>query len=299
MSTQISKLLTKTQLSNNDIEDLINLINVESANSVYRRCAEEFDFRIVDLNGEVYSTLNELAPIFGYDYSYNASQLLKKHGVDTISISSFLRSAISSIRTELSLSDKDYSTKFVDYRGFLTIAVEGEGTNCDKVREYLLAMEEKARTDTVIYQETGMDTKDFSEAGEYLDDPTVITMMESQRTMQEMIKLRVQQLKTEKRVDVLEDEVGNKLSVTDEQEHKLNTMRDKLVRLKCENGWESRKAFGWFYKTVKDRFHIGVFRGLAREKFPFVMDWIDQQIKDEQDKSAQIEMPGVTITLQS
>ena len=298
MSANISKLLTKNQMSSSDIKDLIGLIEVESANSVYRRCAEEFGFRTVDVNSEVYSTATELAQPLGYQNLKSVSTVLRRNDVTSLAITRLHRFDVI-IRQAFNLADNDHRTLLVDYRGFLTLALEGRGEHCDRVREYLLAMEEKARTDAVVYNETGMDTKDFTEVGEYLDDPTVVTMMESQRTMQELIKLRVEQLKTEKRVDALEDEVGNKLSVTDEQEHKLNMMRDELVRLKCENGLESKKAFGWFYKTVKDRFHIGIFRGLSREKFPLVTDWIQQQITNERAKSAQLEMPGVTITLQT
>ncbi|MBC8232248.1 hypothetical protein H8E77_22105 [bacterium] len=308
MKAEISKLLTKTRMSSSDIRDLIGLINVESANSVYRKCADEFNFRTVDLEGKLFSTATELAQPLGYRNLKSVSTVLRRNDVKSHAITRLHRFDVI-IRQTFNLADNDHRTLLVDYQGFLTLALEGNGEHCDKVREYLLAMEEKARTDSVIYQETGLDTKDFSDVGEYLDDPTVVTMMESQRTMQELIKLRVQQLKTEKRVDALEaerarttgflDEVGNKLSVTDEQEHRLNMMRDELVHLKCENGWESKKAFGWFYNTVKDRFHIGVFRGLSREKFPLVTDWIEKQIVNERAKSAQLEMPGVTITLQA
>jgi len=298
MATEISRILTKTQMSSNDIRDLIGLINVESANSVYRRCADEFNFRVVDLEDEVYSIASELAHPLGYSTSRSINDVLNNHGVNSEPIGRYRRFT-DIVRRTFNLADYDHRTQLIDYQGFLTIALEGRGEHCDKVREYLLAMEEKARTDAVIYQETGMDTKDFSDVGEYLDDPTVITMMESQRTMQELIKLRVQQLKTEKRVDALEDDVENRLPVTAEQEHQLNTRRDELVQLKVQNGWDSRKAFGWFYNTVKTRFRIGIFHGLERAKYPHVISWVSAQIENERAKSAQLEMPGVTITLQT
>jgi hypothetical protein len=56
------------------------------------------------------------------------------------------------IRQAFQLSATDSRTKLIDYRGFLTIALEGKGKACDKVREYLLPMEQKARVDTVVYE---------------------------------------------------------------------------------------------------------------------------------------------------
>lgn len=295
MKAEISRILTKTRMSSNDIRELIGLINVESANSVYRRCADEFNFRTVDLNGEVYSTLNELAPIFGYNYSYNASQVLKRNEVEVVSISGFLRSSISSIRAEFDLSEKDYSTKFIDYRGFLTLAIEGEGEHCNKVREYLLMMEEKARTDAVVHDGMGLNTNELERIGDDVNDPIIQSSLNLLQSARSVIELRQQQLATEKKVHELE----TTLPVTDEQEHILNTKRDELVKLKVQNGWDSRKTFGWFYNTVKNRYHIGIYKGLARSKFPLVMDRINSQIENERAKSAQLEMPGVTITLQT
>jgi hypothetical protein len=85
------------------------------------------------------------------------------------------------------LSPATTRLNLIDYRGFLTIALEGKGEKCDKVREYLLAMEQKARVDTLIYENTGFIADDFQEVGKYADDPTIQTMMESQRTIRELL----------------------------------------------------------------------------------------------------------------
>lgn len=91
MSQEIGKILTKTTMSSNDIKALIGMINVESANSVYRRCADEFNFRTVDLEGEVYSTASELARPLGYSNSRSVSDVLKNHKVVLESIVRFRR----------------------------------------------------------------------------------------------------------------------------------------------------------------------------------------------------------------
>jgi hypothetical protein len=61
-------------------------------------------------------------------------------------------------------------------RGFLTIALEGQGKACDKVREYLLSMEQKARIDSIVYEKTGLDASDLSEIGAYMAVLTLHTM---------------------------------------------------------------------------------------------------------------------------
>jgi hypothetical protein len=52
----------------------------------------------------------------------------------------------------LQLPPSASQVKLIDYRGFLTIALEGKGSACDRVREYLLSMEQKARIDTISYR---------------------------------------------------------------------------------------------------------------------------------------------------
>jgi hypothetical protein len=129
-----------------------------------------------------------------------------------------------------------------------------------------------------------MSVKDLEGISAYSDDPTIQTMMESQKTMRELIKLRVRQLETEKRLTTLEGKVENGSIITSEQEHLLNQKRDKFVSLKSQNGMDSKRAFGWFYKAVKGRFHLGVRRGMEQEKFPYACEWIDDLIAKEEAK---------------
>lgn len=98
-----------------------------------------------------------------YSYPRSAALVLRKNNTEVRAVSSLHQNDVSYIRETFGLSDSDHSTKLIDYHGFLTIALEGHGTACDKVREYLLAMEKKARVDTVVYENTGFNADDFQE----------------------------------------------------------------------------------------------------------------------------------------
>ncbi len=165
---ELATILTKSQMSVNDISAVISMIDQESANVIYRRCAEEFDFKVVEVEGHSVSIARELAHIFGYSGQQGTKDVLRvlfKNGISTLSCAS--QNGMRKFQEEFALSSKDHNTKMIDYRGFLTIALEGQGSACDKVREYLLKMETKARVDSVVYETIGMDTADFQDVGKY------------------------------------------------------------------------------------------------------------------------------------
>ena len=128
---------------------------------------------------------------------------------------------------------------------------------------------------------------DLLEIGEYADDPAIQSIMESQKNMQRILKLQVQQLRTEERIDKLE---SNALTITDEQEHILNLKKDELIGLMTMNGKNSKRAYAWFYNTIKSRFRIGLYSGMNRDKFPFALEWLEGLISKEQGKLAQLEL---------
>lgn len=283
---KIAKVLTKSRMSSDDINQIIGMIDQESANSVYRRCAEEFDFNIAEIDRNVYSIAQKLAPVFGYSTRDEISKVLKRNGVATLDMTGNGQVDRHLICQVFNLSNFATRIKLIDYRGFLTIALEGKGEHCDKLRDYLLAMEKKARVDTIVYEETGIIATDLLEVGEFADEPTIQSIMESQRNIQRILKLQVQQLKTEKRLDKLE---ASALTVTDEQEHILHQKKDELVELKSMNGMNRKRAYAWFYNTIKSRFRISLYSGMEREKFPLAIEWIDGLIAKEQAKLAQLE----------
>ena len=137
---------------------------------IYRKCAEEFGFKKIEVDGKVCSTASELYQIFGYSQARNVTKVLSKHGVGTRILSGLRQNDASHARQELGLPDTDFSTRLIDYSGFLTIALEGKSSACDKVREYLRKMEMKARVDSVVYETTGMDASDFQTVGKYSED---------------------------------------------------------------------------------------------------------------------------------
>jgi hypothetical protein len=198
----------------------------------------EHSFRVVHVKltctkGKVYSIGDELFPVFGYANRDILSQVLKRNRVETISIRNGQVDRTKILQAfQLPLATSHLN--LIDYRGFLAIALEGKGAGCDKVRDYLLTMEQKARVDTVVYDNTGFITGDFQDVGsptrrlgeKYADDPTIQTMLESQRTsvvamrrterrllqerctlvcLRELVKLRVRQIETEKDVKQLQD----------------------------------------------------------------------------------------------
>ena len=301
---ELATILTKSQMSGSDIQQVILMIDQGSANSIYRRCAEEFGFKIAELEGLFYSTAAELCHPLGYSQPRNISNVLRRNNLETVSSRQF---DASKIQAEFNLDRKDHSTRLIDYRGFLTIALEGQGPACDKVRQYLLAMEQKARVDTVIYENTGFNTDDFQDVGKYADDPTIQTMLESQKammasqkTMKELVKLRVRQIETEEDVKQLKvdqkkvsDKQGNyemQLPLTSDQEHILNRKKDELVILQSQNGMNLKQAYGRFYNNIRNRFHIGFFRGMEREKFPLAVEYVDDLIAAEKAKQAQLHL---------
>ena len=288
---EISVILTKSQISGNDIQQVITMIDQESANSIYRRCAEEFDFKVVEVEGHSVSIARELALVFGYSGQQGTKDVLRvlfKNGITTLSCAS--QNGMRKFQEEFALSSKDHSTKMIDYRGFLTVALEGHGAACDKVREYLLKMETKARVDSVVYETTGMDTADFQEVGQYMDDPMVQRMLESQKHAKEIIQLRIRQLDTQSRVKTLEEKFEAELSITSQQEEAINKRKDEFIALQVQNGRDKNRAYQQFWRTIKDRYHFGVFTGLERSKFPLVVEWLDDLIDGEREKLKQLSL---------
>jgi hypothetical protein len=169
---------------------------------VYKKCADEFEFRIVNVDGTFYSTANELYKPLGYANGRSVSDVLKNNNIETLAINTcryFAERSNINIKEALGLSLHDGATKLIDYKGFLFVSLYGKGSNCDKVREYLLKMEEKARIDSTIYANTGYDTADFKEVSEYQDDPILQSIITSQKAIQEVMKLRISQIKSDKK----------------------------------------------------------------------------------------------------
>lgn len=288
---EIAKYLTKSQMSNNDIQQVIAMIDQESANSIYRRCAEEFGFKVVEVEGYSVSVARELAPVFGYSGVQGTKDVLRvlfKNGISTLSCAS--QNGMRKFQEEFALSSKDHNTKMIDYRGFLTVALEGQGSACDKVREYLLKMETKARVDSVVYETTGLDAADFQEVAKYAEDPIMQSMMEGQRRMKEIMQLRAQQLETQERVKAIETTLEEKVSITPKQEETILKRRDELISLQVQNGKDRRKAYAIFTRNIKERFRFGMFCGLERSKFNAVLDWTDNLITQEREKLAQLDI---------
>ena len=136
---------------------------------IYRKCAEEFDFKIVKIEGKVYSIGDELFPVFGYANRDALSQVLNRNNIESERIWN-VQNERRIILQEFRLNPKISRLNLIDYRGFLTIALEGTSNACDRVREYLLKMETKARVDSVVYETTGMDASDFQTVGKYSED---------------------------------------------------------------------------------------------------------------------------------
>lgn len=287
---EIATILTKSSMSGDDIQQVITMIDQESANSIYRRCAEEFGFKIAEVEGTVYSTVNELAIVFGYHYPQNASRVLRRGGVETQAVSGLIQIGLSDVRQKFGLSEMDSSTKLIDYHGFLTLALEGRGKHCEKVREYLLTMEKKARVDTIVYETTGMDAADLQEVGPHIDDPMIRDILERQKQMKDIIQLRIRQIETQERVKTLEEKFEAELSITPQQEETINKRKDELIALQVQNGKDKNRAYQQFWRTIKDRFHFGVFTGLERSKFLLVVKWLDGLIEQEREKLKQLSL---------
>lgn len=98
-----------------------------TANSVYRKCGEEFNFKVVEVEGKVYSTAKELTPVFGYAGQEKVTRVLARNAVLTTPIMSLSHNGISLVRDTLELSAHDFATKLIEYHGFLTIALHGKG----------------------------------------------------------------------------------------------------------------------------------------------------------------------------
>ncbi len=285
-------ILNKNQLGKDDIECVIQQIDIESANSIYQRCSDEFGFRAIEIDNQVFSTATELAIPLGYSSNKAISNILNRYNVETFGISCF-HQIDESIRETFRLSSKDSQTKLISYKGFLFLSLTGRGLYCNKVREYLLAMEQKARTDTVIYDSIGIDTATLQDIGDDIDDPIINTTLQSIQNSHGIIKLRQRQLVTEKRVNALESnqsKVDEQLPITDEQEHQLNKKRDELIALKVQNGDNRQNAYRKFYNNIKNRFRIGVYKGMKKTTFPLAMDWINNCIESEKVKLNQLEL---------
>ena len=91
--------------------------------------------------------------------------MLLRNGIETLEIFRARQVDVNEMKTRFNLAKNAHHTRLIDYHGFLTVALEGRGLACDKVREYLLAMEKKARLDTVVNEGIGISSTELEQNG--------------------------------------------------------------------------------------------------------------------------------------
>ena len=97
---EIATILSRSLMSESDVQAVIGMIDQESANSIYRRCAEEFDFKIVEVEGKVYSTASELCHPLGYSQRRNISNTLRRNNIETFSWHQFDANILAALSLE-------------------------------------------------------------------------------------------------------------------------------------------------------------------------------------------------------
>lgn len=146
----------------NDVKKFLEKYDRETANIMMLMAADKFQFRVAEIDGDVYTTAAELAVTIGVS-SRGIRKLLQKYDVRGWKIGSVLEIP-SLIREQLGLHDQDFSAILFGWQALLIIGFNGRTTNARNMREYLLCIERFGRMELYTQLNEGRTLKEKLES---------------------------------------------------------------------------------------------------------------------------------------
>jgi len=217
-----------------NVEEILRNIDEKTANEMMKGFAERYGFKVVEINGKVFTTAKELMRVFGYSDERSVRWLLNEYGVKTLSIKDLTTEVqLPSLKETLSKvfevpARNVHQLKLLDYRAFLIVALNSRTEKAKEVKEYVMEMEREARQ-RIVLARRGL-TPEILELTE--SDP-ILAMLETIR------QVRLKQLELERRQKELEER----------QEKVEETVRELVYERVTSD--ELLKIHGWINKVAK------------------------------------------------
>jgi len=160
-----------------NVEELLKKIDEKTANEMLKGFSHLFGFKIVEINGKVFTTAKELMKVFGYSDEKAVRKLLNEYDVETFEIQDVAQTEVQ-FPSAKSLISKVFGIthspalsklKLLDYRAFLVIALNSRTEKARLIKEYLIEMEREARQRIVLAQK-GYTPEGLQEGQKALND---------------------------------------------------------------------------------------------------------------------------------
>jgi len=231
------------KLENLNVEEVLQKIDEQTANEMMKGFSERYDFKIVEINGKVFTTAKELMRVFGYSDEKAVRKLLNEYKVETFDIQSIAQTELQ-VPTVKSLISNAFGIthapalsklKLLDYRAFLVIALNSKTERAKEVKEYVINMEKEARQRIVLAQK-GL----TPETLELAQNDPILAMVETIK------QVRLKQLELEQRQKELEER-QEKVEETVKALAYERITSDELLKIQ---GWINKVAKVW--REVKE-----------------------------------------------
>ncbi|MEO5360590.1 MAG: hypothetical protein H7843_09090 [Nitrospirota bacterium] len=156
------------------VSKIISEIDEQTGSELMKRYSEEFGFKVVEIEGKVFTIAKELKDVFGYKDSRTIRELLDAYHVfqpesETPSAKTLIAQAFSITPNNLN------RVRLINYKGFLTIAINARADNeqSKQVKEVVLKLEREGR----FALATGMSSVAFGQSvGTDMDLETLLRM---------------------------------------------------------------------------------------------------------------------------
>ena len=224
------------RFENLSVEDILETVDEQTANEMMKGFAKKYGFKVVEINGKVFTTAKELMKVFKYSDERSVRWLLKEYNVETFEIQALAQTEVE-LPTVKSLISNAFGIthapalsklKLLDYRAFLVIALNSKTEKAKEVKEYVIEMEKEARQRIVLGQR-GL----TPESMELAKNDPILAMLETIK------QVRLKQLELEQRQKELEER-------QEELERNLKTLSSPRI-----SSSEVLKIMNWVNKVAK------------------------------------------------
>ncbi len=231
------------KLENLSVQEVLQKIDEQTANEMMKGFSKRYGFKVVEINGKVFTTTKELMRVFGYSDEWSVRKLLQEYGVETFGIKNLAQTQ-PEVATVKSLISKVFGIthapalsklKLLDYRAFLVIALNSKTEKAKEVKEYVINMEKEARQRIVLAQK-GI----TPETLELAQNDPILAMVETIK------QVRLKQLELEQRQKELEER-QEKVEETVKALAYERITSDELLKIQ---GWINKVAKVW--REVKE-----------------------------------------------
>jgi len=231
------------RFENLDVQEVLRTLDEKTANEMMKGFSERYGFKVVEINGRVFTTAKELMKVFGYADEKAVRKLLNEYDVEMLTIKDLVSSELEVPKLKglliqrfgLSPQAPVSKLKLLDYKAFLVIALNSRTEKAKEVKEYVINMEKEARQRMVLAQK-GL----TPETLELVQNDPVLAMLETIK------QVRLKQLELEQRQKELEER-QEKVEETVKALAYERITTDELLKIQ---GWINKVAKVW--REVKE-----------------------------------------------